>query len=525
MAFNKGNQTPLDVTTQHENVALVTQALKRSESKERGRSLGWRNIISDDNENLTKKMKVDDKRKRFTPTDIKKTEDTHMIVAALIATVTFAAGFTMPGGYNGNQGPTQGMAILTRETTFQAFAVTNTIAMILSTSAIVTYFFGAPSKDRDKLLKHHNSAANLVMVATVAMVVAFITGTYAVLEHSRALAIAVCITSCLFFWIFNNLFKEKLKMVIDRPGEAPLYITAEKGCHAVVSEILKPFRAPAYGGPGGTALHAAVISNNQGSTNTLLDSKKDLVKEPDMYGWTPLHYAARFGHVQRAKQLLQLGKYIAYVIADKDDMKTALHVAATHEHQTGSINIRPIRMPANITKSRETNLIVATLIATVTFTAGITMPGGYINDNKDPNQGMAILTRKAAFIAFVITDTIALTLSVFAVLTQLYTMTDHPILLKKQLGLAFCHTAYAMIAMWLAFITGTYAVLAPSSLSISVCVIPSILLFNYLFHIMQVVAPLTLFVAAQGQVVVPLTLFVAAHEQPRGQIGLAPAHL
>ncbi|CAL5392596.1 unnamed protein product [Camellia sinensis] len=158
----------------------------------------------------------------------------------------------------------------------------------------------------------------------------------------------------------------------------------------------------------------------------------------------------------------------------------------THGRQTGSINNRPIRVPTNITKSRETNLIVATLIATVTFTAGITMPGGYINDKKDPNQGMAILTRKAAFIAFVITDTIALTLSVFAVLTQLYTMTDHPILLKKQLGLAFAHTAYAMIAMWLAFITGTYAVLAPSSLSISVCVIPSILLFNYLFQIMCV---------------------------------------
>ncbi|XP_028091659.1 protein ACCELERATED CELL DEATH 6-like [Camellia sinensis] len=137
MAFNKGNQTPLDVRTQHENVTLVTQALKRSESKKFGPSLGCRNIISDDNENLMKKMKANDKRKRFTPKDIKKTEDTHMILAALIATVTFAAGFTMPGGYNGNQGPTQGMAILTRETAFQAFAVTNTIAMILSTSAIM----------------------------------------------------------------------------------------------------------------------------------------------------------------------------------------------------------------------------------------------------------------------------------------------------------------------------------------------------------------------------------------------------
>ncbi|CAL5392640.1 unnamed protein product [Camellia sinensis] len=139
-------------------------------------------------------------------------------------------------------------------------------------------------------------------------------------------------------------------------------------------------------------------------------------------------------------------------------------------------------VPAKISKSKETNLIVATLIATVTFAAGITMPGGYVNDNKDPNQGMAILTRKAAFKAFVITDTIALTLSSFAVLTHLYTMTDHPILLELQLGLAFPCTAYAMFAMLVAFITGTYAVLASSSLSIFVWVIPSILSVLYAFY-------------------------------------------
>ncbi|KAI7979519.1 Protein ACCELERATED CELL DEATH 6 [Camellia lanceoleosa] len=160
-------------------------------------------------------MKANDERKRFTPTDIKKTEDTHLIVAALIATVTFAAGFTMPGGYDGNRGPNQGMAILTRKTAFKAFAVTNTIAMILSTSTIVIYFLGAPYKDRDKLLKHYNSAANLVVVATVAMVLAFITGTYAVLEHSRALAIVVCVTSCLFFGIFNNLIKKRFNIAIE----------------------------------------------------------------------------------------------------------------------------------------------------------------------------------------------------------------------------------------------------------------------------------------------------------------------
>ncbi|KAL7220267.1 hypothetical protein ACSBR2_013185 [Camellia fascicularis] len=137
----------------------------------------------------------------------------------------------------------------------------------------------------------------------------------------------------------------------------------------------------------------------------------------------------------------------------------------------------------NISKLKETILIVATLRATVTFTAGITMPGGYIVDSTDPNHGMAILTRKAAFKAFVITDTIALTLSIFAVLTQLYAITDNPIVMNKLLILAFGFTAYALIAMLLAFITGTYAVLAPSSLSISVCVIPPILLLIYLSYL------------------------------------------
>ncbi|KAL7251586.1 hypothetical protein ACSBR1_013429 [Camellia fascicularis] len=119
----------------------------------------------------------------------------------------------------------------------------------------------------------------------------------------------------------------------NNAGGSPLYIAAEGGYLEVVSDILKTCRAPAYGGPAGrTALHAAVISNNEEITKTLLDWNKDLAKEPDMYGWTPLHYAARIGHVERAIQLLYVDKSIAYVIADKDGKKTALHVAASQGH-------------------------------------------------------------------------------------------------------------------------------------------------------------------------------------------------
>ena len=48
--------------------------------------------------------------------EIKKTMESHMIVAALIATVTFAAGFTLPGGYVQNGSNNQGMAVLSLPT-------------------------------------------------------------------------------------------------------------------------------------------------------------------------------------------------------------------------------------------------------------------------------------------------------------------------------------------------------------------------------------------------------------------------
>ncbi|KAM3268281.1 hypothetical protein P3S67_031222 [Capsicum chacoense] len=51
----------------------------------------------------------------------------------------------------------------------------------------------------------------------------------------------------------------------------------------------------------------------------------------------------------------------------------------------------------------------------VTFAAGITLPGGFESDPDSHNQGMAILIRKTAFRAFVVSDVIAFTCSVIAI--------------------------------------------------------------------------------------------------------------
>lgn len=53
-------------------------------------------------------------------------------MAALFATVTFTAAFTVPGGNQNGGGPDQGTAVLISNTAFKAFVIADTISMVLS---------------------------------------------------------------------------------------------------------------------------------------------------------------------------------------------------------------------------------------------------------------------------------------------------------------------------------------------------------------------------------------------------------
>ncbi|KAH9682288.1 ANK REP REGION domain-containing protein [Citrus sinensis] len=108
--------------------------------------------------------------------------ESHLVVAALIATVTFAAAFTLPGGYKSDieDGRNTGTAILTKNAAFQAFAVSDAIAMVLSLSAVFVHFILSLKLFR-KFICLFVFALLLTLVAMLAMVVAFITGTYAAL--------------------------------------------------------------------------------------------------------------------------------------------------------------------------------------------------------------------------------------------------------------------------------------------------------------------------------------------------------
>ncbi|KAK6916066.1 PGG domain, partial [Dillenia turbinata] len=96
-------------------------------------------------------LRIDNGEKEDTAHEhIKKVGETHLIVVALIATVTFAAGFTLPGGYT-NDAFELGMALLTKRATFKAFVISDTVALVLSTTTVFIYFIAALYANQTKL--------------------------------------------------------------------------------------------------------------------------------------------------------------------------------------------------------------------------------------------------------------------------------------------------------------------------------------------------------------------------------------
>ncbi|KAG5554523.1 hypothetical protein RHGRI_012166 [Rhododendron griersonianum] len=159
-------------------------------------------------------------RKKERDEEMSKMANTHMIVATLISTISFAAGFTIPGGYDGNQGPNQGMAVLVREAAFKAFVITNTIAVICSTSSVFLYVSAAVFSSKyegDKRTHRYTTAFWLIIIAMVAMILAFIAGTYTVLAHSSGLVIVTSVIACSSFIVYAF----ELTRLLDR--HFPIY--------------------------------------------------------------------------------------------------------------------------------------------------------------------------------------------------------------------------------------------------------------------------------------------------------------
>jgi hypothetical protein len=148
---------------------------------------------------------------------LSKARESHLVVAALIATVTFAAAFTLPGGYKSDQGPNEGTAILAKKAAFIAFVISDAMSMVLSILAVFIHFLisliQGLEMEKNKEIGEDTTrilfgvATLFTMIGVGTMIIAFITGTYAVLEPSLGLAISTCLIGLSFFFLVFLVFR------------------------------------------------------------------------------------------------------------------------------------------------------------------------------------------------------------------------------------------------------------------------------------------------------------------------------
>jgi len=142
---------------------------------------------------------------------LSKARESHLVVAALIATVTFAAAFTLPGGYKNDQGPNEGTAILAEKAAFIVFVISDAMSMVLSLLAVFIHFMISLIHGfkmvKDEAMDENTTgilfgyAMLLTMIAMGTMIIAFITGTYAVLKPSLGLAFSPCLIGLSSFFL------------------------------------------------------------------------------------------------------------------------------------------------------------------------------------------------------------------------------------------------------------------------------------------------------------------------------------
>lgn len=140
-------------------------------------------------------------------TEMKDSANALSVVAGLLATITFAAAFQVPGGFNGQDGS----PVLLIKPVFQAFIVFNTFAMCGSMLVLFYLLLIMSIRTTHSFLKVLDLSIFLLRASFYSTLMAFTTGVF-VVTANNSLWLAIFASVLCFFTVILTINSSVVKL-------------------------------------------------------------------------------------------------------------------------------------------------------------------------------------------------------------------------------------------------------------------------------------------------------------------------
>lgn len=263
---------------------------------------------------------------------------------------------------------------------------------------------------------------------------------------------------------------------LTRLGQNILHVSTRHGCIATVKYILKN---PKFGHlinardfDGNTSLHLAAL-HCQPSVMLLARDGRVNLKLVNKNNMTALDVAE-----QEIKTVSPpFGQWATWIVVARAGTPKSEELAICKP--TGRNPPKQLE-PPEFERSRDqvnTCSIIMALVASVTFTSGLSVPGGY--NGSDGDAAIPVLLHKAMYKVFVTCNAIALYSSIMALVLLFWSTINDPYARKFAILLSYLPLGITIFTMPLAFMAGVYVTVTKVAwFSIFLLVLGSVALFS-----------------------------------------------